>query len=331
MTDQKNNQYNSPLQATVKGITDLFKKNPRIGKLSEADRLEGKKVLITGASSGLGFATAGQLAKLGATVIMACRSGIPEKGSKIRKQSGNEKVFMHQVDLSEISSIRALVAEIKKSYGKIDILICNAAVVPKQSRKTKNGLEEMFMVNYLAKFILVNSLLENACLSADNQMISRIIFVASESHRNPKEYNWEEFGVYKTYGMKKTVELYGYYKLLMVTFANELSRRLNPDGKTQYSIFALCPGPVNSNIAREAPWIFQPLLKLTFSIFFRSPGKAAEPVVYLATSTDVEKKAIDYLFLMSRKTMDEKACDPLNGKKIWELSETLLGDLDSRI
>jgi len=324
MGEKKNNQYNNPFQATLKGITDLFKERPRVGELSRDDRLDGKKVLITGASSGLGFATAEQIARLGATVIMACRSGIPKKGETIRERTGSEQIFMHQVDLSEMDSIRNLVSEVKNAYGKIDMLICNAAVVPKKSRKTKDGLEEMFMVNYLAKFILLNELLDAECFNTEGSSLPRIIIVSSESHRNPKEYRWDEFGVYKEYGMGKTVELYGYYKLLLTTFVNELSRRLNADGKTNYSVFSLCPGPVNSNIAREAPKLFQPLLKLTFSIFFRSPSKAAEPVIYLAASKDLEGKPIDYLFLMSRQEMDEKAMDPENGTKLWELSEGLL-------
>ncbi len=105
--------------------------------------------------------------------------------------------------------------------------------------------------------------------------------------------------------------------------ANELSRRINPDGKVKASVFALCPGPVNSNIAREAPRLFQPLLKLVFGIFFRSPEKACSPVVYLAASKELEGKTGHYMFLMQEKEMDEKATDPQNGKRLWELSENL--------
>ena len=126
--------------------------------------------------------------------------------------------------------------------------------------------------------------------------------------------------------MNKTVELYGYYKLLLTTFVNELSRRLNADG-VRISIFSLCPGPVNSNIARETPLLFQPLLKLIFSLFFRSPSKAAIPLVYLATSKDLEGKLLDYLFIFERKDMDPKARDTENGKRLWELSEALLNEL----
>jgi hypothetical protein len=174
----------------------------------------------------------------------------------------------------------------------------------------------------------VNSLLGLDIFRRDQGQVPRIIFVASESHRNPKEFDLENFGVYQDFKIGKVMELYGHYKLLMVTFANELSRRLNNGDMTDYSVFALCPGPVNSNIAREAPKVFQPLLKLTFRLFFRSPEKACEPVLYLAASGDVEGKATDYLFLMSRKDVDPKALDESNGKKLWELSEILMKQLN---
>jgi len=208
----------------------------------------------------------------------------------------------------------------------LNALICNAAVVPRVSHKTNQGLEEMFMVNYLAKFLLIRWLLDEGLIEGKPDLLPRIIIVSSESHRNPKVYDWENFGKYKDYGMNKTVELYGYYKLLLTTFVNELSRRLNQD-KTEISVFSLCPGPVNSNIAREAPKFFHPLLKLVFSIFFNSPEKAAVPVVYLTASKEQEGKALDYLFMWERKDMDEKTCSSDNGMKLWKLSEELLKSL----
>jgi len=316
--------YSNAFTATLSGIRDLFRKQKDVVILKDSDTLEGRKVLITGASSGLGFEAAVQFARRGASVIMACRSGVPEKGEMVRKLSGNSDVEMLQVDLSDIESIISLVDNLKKSSLKLDILICNAAVVPLKSRRTKQGLEEMFMVNYLAKYLFVRLLLENDLFNVDGSNIPRIIFVASESHRNPKDFDWEGFGKYSEYTMGKTVELYGYYKLLLTTFANELSRKLNSNGKTSYSVFALCPGPINSNIAREAPAIFKPLLKIVFSIFFRSPEIAVKPVIYLACSDEVRGKSIDYLFLMSRKEMDPKATDEENGKKLWKISEGLL-------
>jgi NAD(P)-dependent dehydrogenase (short-subunit alcohol dehydrogenase family) len=323
MKESKQSRYTSPAKATITGIRDLFKKHVPAGELKDDDRLDGRRVVITGSSSGLGFATAVEMARRGAEVIMAVRSGIPSRGEEVKKQSGSEKVKMMFVDLSDVDSIMAFCGQLKEKYGSIDILVCNAAVVPKKSRKTRQGLEQMFMVNYFAKFLLVNRLLELDAFSREGR-IPRIIFVSSESHRNPKSFDLDGFGEYREFGIRKVMELYGHYKLLMTSFANELSRRLNPGEEAKYSVFALCPGPVNSNIAREAPRVFQPLLKLIFSIFFRSPRRASEPVVYLAASKDVEGRPVDYLFLMSRKGMDEKATDPENGKALWERSVELM-------
>jgi hypothetical protein len=89
-------------------------------------------------------------------------------------------------------------------------------------------------------------------------------------------------------------------------------------------VFSLCPGPVNSSIAREAPGVFQPVMKLVFAMFFKSPEKAAEPVLYLACSKRQEGKPFDYLFRMTRKPIDELAEDEANGKKLWEMSENLI-------
>jgi NAD(P)-dependent dehydrogenase (short-subunit alcohol dehydrogenase family) len=350
MTEDKHHRYNNPLTATITGIQDLFRKQIPAGELKTSDRLDGKTVLVDGASSGLGFAVAINLARRGAKVIMACRSGIPGQGEKVIKRSGNTDVHMLHVDFSDINSIRDLVLEIKANFAPLDILVCNAGIVPRQSRKTLQGLEEMFMVNYFSKFIFIKLLLENHCFNVDTSRqgdsifdmpvlsavrrhsmfnVPRLIFVASESHRNPEKFQWEEFGEYKEYKIGKSIELYGYYKLLLTTFSHELSKRLNPNGKTRFSVFSLCPGPVNSNIAREAPKIFIPLLKLVFGIFFKSPAKAAIPVVYLAASHDLDGKSFDYLFFMSRKTVDEKASDPQNGKRLWELSEQLHKNLQA--
>ena len=327
MTSSKK-KYDSPLQATLTGIAGLFQKQERIGFLGPQERLEGKRVMITGSSSGLGLAVAKQIAALGAEVIMAVRSGIPEKGNEVEKVSGSSHIKMLYVDLADFSSINQLTENLKKEVGQIDILICNAAIVVGQARQTKAGLDEMFMVNYISKFVLVNQLIAQQCFRKDNIAIPRIIFVSSESHRNPGEFEWDSFGQFKPHSMSKTVERYGYYKLLLTTFAQELGRRLNSDGQSNFSIFTLCPGPINSNIAREAPNWVQPPMKLVFKLFFNSPEKAAEPVVYLAASKSLEGKPSDYLFLMSRKEVDEKASDRKNGLKLWEMTEELIRKIE---
>ena len=331
MTEEKGrNKYNNPLAAILTGIGDLFRK-PKNGLiLGEDHRLDGLKAVITGASSGLGLATAVELARRGAMVIMAVRSGIPDKGEEVKKRSGSDQVAMIPLDLADLESVRSFPRRCMEQFGEVDVFISNAAMVAKNSRQILPGLDEMFLVNYLAKFILINGIIGENCLNTRGDRLPRIIFVASESHRNPGHFHWEEFGTYVPYGIKKSVYMYGYYKLLLVTMANELSRRLNPGpgspdrpGRIHVPVAALCPGPVNSNIAREIPRAFRPLLRLVFRLFFRSPEKACKPVVYLACSEEHGSLPMDYLFLMQRKAMDPRAEDPENGKRLWEMSEEL--------
>lgn len=315
-------KYDSPFKATLKGITDLYGKKTNSVVLPDTINLEGKTVLITGSSAGLGFAAAKRIAKAGANLIMAVRSGIPEKGEEIKNVTGNQDVTMYHVDLLDFESINMLLENLEKDGVKVDVLISNAAMVPLKSRQTPQGLEEMFMVNYLAPFYLINQLISRKTVRPET---SKIIIVSSESHRNAKDFEWEKFGKYKEYGINETVSRYGYYKLFLTTFANELSRRLTAVN-LEIPIRVLCPGPVNSNIAREAPGWMQPILKGVFSLFFKSPEKASDPILYFASENNAPKP-IDYHFLMQPKPMDEKATDEANGKKLWELSEGLIRKL----
>jgi hypothetical protein len=87
---------------------------------------------------------------------------------------------------------------------------------------------------------------------------------------------------------------------------------------------------VNSNIAREAPAWMQPILKGVFSLFFRSPEKASDPILYFTTEEN-NQEPIDYMFLMQHKPMDEKATNQENGKRLWQLSEELISELGYEI
>ena len=326
MTEDKSGRYSSATGATITGLVDRFKKRERAGTLHPDERLDGKTVLITGASSGLGLATAVHVARLGAKVLMVCRSGIPEKGEWVKERSGSGNVEMLHADLSDLNSIAALCDELKARGDKLDVLISNAAMVPARSRRSPQGLEEMFVVNYLSKFYFINRLLNQGQFSDASDGFPRIVIVSSESHRNPAGFEWEKFGVYEEYGMKDVVTRYSYFKLFLTTFAAELSRRLTAAEKG-ITVRSLCPGPVNSNIAREAPAWVRPILGVVFSLFFKSPDKASEPVIYHTARKHDTSMPFDYLFLMSRVSIDPKAADSQNGEKLWKLSNDLLASL----
>ena len=316
-------KYDNPFKATINGILDLFKKQIPIGHLQDNERLDGKTCMVTGANSGLGYAVAVQLAQRGADVIMACRSGIPAAGEQAKLDSGSGNIEMMSIDLSDLDSIDRFVNELINKEISLDVCIFNAAVVPSGSFKTKSGFDQMFLVNYLATFKLANLLIDKHVIKKNKQFAPRIIFVSSESHRTQQQIDFNNLGKYETYTMGKVIALYGYYKLLLTTYAIELSRRLNSN-QVEIAVHALCPGPVNSNIAKAAPKIFMPLLKFIFKLFFKDPKDAAEPVLYLACSHNLQNKTGCYLHLMQEKNVDSKAADIESGKRLWEVSEKLL-------
>ena len=127
--------------------------------------------------------------------------------------------------------------------------------------------------------------------------------------------------------MSGSLSEYGRSKLLLSTFACELTRRLIRGEDIDVSVHSLCPGPVNSGIAREAPALILPLLKLIFFIFFRSPKKACEPVIYLCCSGSLEGKTGVYLHIAAEKEPSPSATDPENGKKLWKASEQLVKNI----
>ncbi len=329
-------RFKNPVQATLTGILDIFRKQDLRNKLTDADTLEGKTCLITGANSGLGFGIATQFAERGAHVIMACRSGIPEAGEKIKKLTGSEKVEMVKLDLSDLVSIHSFIHTLKDKNVSIDVLVANAGIAPPKARQTPSGMEEMFMVNYLSKNIYINLLLKEGIIKSElygtkngSKDIPRIIYISSDSHQSASAIDYEEFGIYKDYGVKKAINNYSYYKLVMNTFATELSRRINKN-KTDVSVNVICPGPVNSNIIRDAPFILRIILKSIFSIFFPSPYKAALPVTYMACSEDFESTTNQYLHMFNTKRMDEKVYDKSEGEKLWKFSDDVWKKIDPK-
>jgi NAD(P)-dependent dehydrogenase (short-subunit alcohol dehydrogenase family) len=320
----ENRQYRSTSGSILGAIKQRFGKKKRIGALAEDERIDGQTVLITGASSGLGYASAVQLAQRGGRVIMAVRSGIPDKGEAVKRESGSSTVEMRPVDLSDLASIRNLAEGLRNDGVKLDLLVLNAATVPAHSRRTKQGLEEMFVVNYLSSFYLTNLLIEYNVISRNCG--ARIVFVASESHRSSPPIDWEKFGVYEEYSMTRAVPLYGYYKHMLLSFAWELARKMQAEGGG-IAVHGLCPGPVNSKIAREAPWFAKWLVAALFSLFFKDPAKACEPVIYLACARSLHDRTGVYLHLMEEKPLQAETADAKNAQKLWQASRCLLEKL----
>ncbi len=326
MSANDNSSYSNPVLATLNGIADLFRHKEPIGEIRDSDRLDGLTCLVTGANSGLGKAIAIDLAKRGGHVIMACRSGIPEAGTEVKALSGSDKVDMVKLDLADIDAIHACCAELKQRDLKLDRVVLNAGLVPQKPLKTRQGYEMMFGVHALGNRALVQQLLHdgtirNSRFAAEPNVIAgkipRIVFVSSETHRSGTPIDLNTLGQPVAYSAMGSIAQYGHSKLVMTNYAVELSRRLNGQDAVEVSVHALCPGPINSNIAREAPRAFKPLLKAVMGMLFASPEKAARPAIYLSSSPDIEGQTGLYLHLMVRKDAAQQALDPQLGEAVW--------------
>ena len=324
-------EYGNVITAVVNALRDQRSGGARVQSVPAQVRLDGRTCLVTGANSGLGKAVATHLASRGARVIMACRSGIPEAGEEVKQASGNEQVEMMRVDLSDFDSMTAFCDALRDGGVTLDLAVFNAGVVPNATRTNKHGLELMFAVNYLAKFVLLHRLLGDGVIpnavfgnNSRSEDPPRIVFVSSETHRSADPIDFDHFAEPAQYGMKDSVKYYGASKLHLTTYASELSRRLNPDEKTDVCVHALCPGAVNSNMAREAPVWMKPILRPVMAAFFQDPMKAAEAVVYLGCAPEMGDKTGQYMHMMKVKEPSEESMDQANGAQLWDRSEALL-------
>jgi NAD(P)-dependent dehydrogenase (short-subunit alcohol dehydrogenase family) len=318
--------HKNPVTATLTGVIDLIRPGSALAPLDGAIRLDGKTAMVTGANSGLGKAIAVDLARRGARVLLACRSGIPEAGEEIARTSSSRAVEMLRVDLSDLDSVVALTDELARRGERLDLLVCNAGLVPGKAVQTRQGHEVMFTVHYLASHLLVRRLLASGVIPSDRRgtAIPRVVFVTSETHRSSDGLDFERFGAFADYGISSAMRYYGDSKLALTTFATELARRLTTGAGPSVGVHAVCPGPVASGIARAAPALAQRPLGLMMRTFFRSPEAAAAPVIYLAAAPELAGDTGWYMHLMRRKTASPAAVDADNGKRLWERGEALL-------
>ncbi len=309
-----------------KALRDRAAERAEIEPLPPSVRIDGKTCLVTGANSGLGKAVAIDLARRGGHVLMACRSGHPDAGEDVQAASGADRVEMLRVDLSDMRSVHRLCDELRDRGTRIDIAVLNAGVMPRRARRTAQGFEIMFAVHFLANRVLVDRWLKDGTVrpAARIEAAPRIVLVSSDAHRSAGPIDFDRFGAFTDYGVRDGIKHYGASKLVLCTYATELSRRLNRDGEDHVVVHSLCPGPVNTAIAREAPLFLKPLVYPLMKLFFLPPAKAAAPVSYLCCAGDAGKRSGIYLHMLREKRPSGHATEPSNGARLWEASEALL-------
>jgi len=270
--------------------------------------MEGKICLITGANSGIGYATAIGLAKLNAHVIMVCRN--KERGESAQKEiiekTGNKRVDLLLCDLSSFDSIRKLAAEFKTKYQNLHVLINNAGIMLSKRELSVDGFEMNFAVNHLAPFLLTNLLLDLLKKSAP----SRIINIASAAHK----YGTIDFEDLQGENKKhRFMGLYGDSKLALILTSYELSRRLEGSGVTLNLIH---PGVVNTNLGMDRNKPKKGIVRR----FFKSPEKAAETSIYLASSPEVEGITGKYFINKQEQQSSEDSYNEEYANKLWDIT-----------
>ena len=290
--------------------------------------MEGKTCLITGATDGIGYVAALELARLGARVLAVGRNAAKTQAAvdRISSETGNPSVFHLLADLSSQSEVRRLAEQVRelipaRTAGQnsgLDVLLNNAGAIFLANRTSVDDIEMTFALNHLGYFLLTTLLLDLLEESAKAKGSARIINVSSSSHFSAARFRPEDL---PRPGREAGYRAYGRSKLCNLLFTYELARRLAGSGVTAN---ALHPGLVRTNIARN-----NGLLGRVANLFIRVRGvdaaRGAETLIYLASSAEVE--GVTGKFFVDCVPVPSSALSYDEGlaSELWELSERLTG------
>lgn len=269
--------------------------------------MTGKKCVVTGANTGIGEATALELARAGAEVILACRSleRGEEAAERIRAETRSDRVSVHALDLGDLAQVRQSAEALE---GPIDVLINNAGVAASHG-VTVDGFERTFGVNHLGHYLFTRLLLDRLAPDA------RIVNVASRAHYRTSTIDFDRLRepTKTTTGLPE----YAVSKLANVLFTKALTRRV-PEG---VKVHALHPGVVASDVWRRVPWPFRSILKL----FLISNADGAKTTLHCATSDECGRSTGLYYDESRVKEPNAVVHDEALQEELWARSASWVG------
>jgi len=279
--------------------------------------MQGKVVVLTGGTSGIGEAAAIKLAKMGARLVLVARDPSRAEATlkRLQKVSPGMAHTSCLADLSLVAETQRVAREIAAAEPRIDVLLNNAGLICARRQVTAEGYELTFATNHLAYFVLTHGLLARMLGSAP----ARIVNTASEVHRGAK-LDFEDLQSQRGYD---GFGAYAKSKLANVLFTNELARRLSGRGVTANSLH---PGVVASRfgLPREGQG-GDPSSARFLSAHGISPEEGAETIVYLASAADAAKASGQYFNRCQAVTPSREAQDQAVAMRLWEESEGLGG------
>jgi NAD(P)-dependent dehydrogenase (short-subunit alcohol dehydrogenase family) len=275
----------------------------------------GKRVVITGATNGIGLAAAAELAARGAQLTLVARSeeraaeAVTRIGARAREDATIEVAFC---DLSLQASVRALAAQLLERQPRIDVLVNNAGAIYSGRELSGDGIEMTWAVNHLAPFLLTELLLERLCASAP----ARIVTTSSAAHRG-RRLALEDTAGKGSRGWRR----YGETKLANILFTTELARRLQGRGVTANCFH---PGLVASGFNRNNGRLARAAM-VAVGPFARSPVEGARTLVWLVDSDAVSAISGGYFADEHLETPSAEAQDAETARVLWERSSAQVG------
>ena len=277
--------------------------------------MNGKICLVTGATSGIGKATALALAQLGATVVIVSRSSArcAEVVKEIKRISGNDAVEALIADLSIMAEVRQVADQFKAKYQQLHVLINNAGGAYGKRQVTSEGFEKTFALNHLGCFLLTRLLLDTLKASAP----ARIINVSSDAHKTA----YLDFDDLQSQKGNFVFNAYGRSKLAVVVFSYELARRLNGKGVT---VNVLHPGLVRTGFASNMGAVPAAVINFFMRFVALTPEQGAQTSVYLAASPEVENVTGKYWEKCQAVPSGSATYDTATWRRLWEVSDRMV-------
>ncbi len=277
--------------------------------------MTGKTVLITGATGGIGRATAAALSAMGAHVAITGRdpARTEESAREIRASGRDRQVEVFVADLSSQAEVRRLADEVLQRLPRIDVLVNNVGGYWDTRHVTADGLEHTFALNHLAPFLLTNLLLERLKQSTP----ARIVTVASGAHTTGR-IDFDDLQGEHSYSGSRA---YSQSKLANILFTHELSRRLRANGITAN---ALHPGFVRTSFGADDPGAIQRLLVPFIRPFMRSPEHGAATSIHLASAPGLSQVSGEYFADSKPRRSSDASYDEAVAARLWQVSAHLV-------
>jgi NAD(P)-dependent dehydrogenase (short-subunit alcohol dehydrogenase family) len=283
--------------------------------VSDWGGVRGKRILITGATNGIGLAAAEELARRGAVLAIVARDDAKAADAVARLEAaGSEVVDVLKADLSSQESVRALATEALERYARIDVLVNNAGAVFEKREESVDGIELTWALNHLAPFLLTEMLLDRLKSNAP----ARIITTTSDAHKGA-QIPWDDLNAERSYGARG-FRRYGQTKLANILFTAELARRLEGTGVTANCFH---PGTVATGFNRNNGAVMR-FVMTAIRPFLRKPEKGADTLVWLADSEEAGSENGGYFVDRKREQPDVPARDMDAARRLWEVSEEQL-------